>query len=172
MLDADIRSGTATILIDQKNALIMDDPWDPNNWESMLAQQDAREHRIYLHNSAQEWAIVDPIDYQWALQWCWCAKREPLGNAYARRAVGENANGMRLRTYTVYLHVAIMKRTGRRRPSKFHNMVDHRNGKSLDCRRANLRYATCTMNRHNRYLASSSDLIEDAIDGITVDVPF
>lgn len=137
------------------------DIWDPNNWPALFAQREP--FRVYGHANLGIWAEVDYVDYIWATRWCWCVKRDPNGAAYLRRAVGENVNGQRLRTYTVYLHVAIMKRTHKRRPTRNHFLVDHRDGNTLNCRRENLRWATPSMNSRNRWAQRPRDLIEDAV---------
>lgn len=140
------------------------DPWDPNNWDTLHLRELQREHRIYLDDRGAEYAIVDPIDYQWAVQWRWNALRDKSGNVYARRAVSETVGGVRLRTSTAYLHVEIQKRTKKQRPSRFHVLVDHRNGKSLDCRRSNLRWATPSMNTRNQWGRTPRDLADDGTE--------
>lgn len=137
------------------------DPFDPRTWDELLAKQAAEVNHVYLDDRLTHAALIDPIDYEWAHQWRWCAKRDPTGSIYARRAVGENAHGSRLRTFTVYLHVQIMRRTKKRRPSARHVLVDHRNGNSLDCRRKNLRWATPSMNGRNRFAYAPSCLVDD-----------
>jgi hypothetical protein len=125
--------------------LMRSDPFDPNTW-----QPTDHEFRIYGDDNAQTWAVVDENDYHWAVQWRWCWKRSPCGKRYLRRAVGENSNGLRLRTFTLYLHVEIMKRTSKP-PTGDHKLVDHRNGNSHDNRRRNLRWATYSMNSKNLF---------------------
>jgi HNH endonuclease len=137
--------------------LSLSDPFDPNTWAPST-----HEFRIYGDNNAQTWAIVDEEDYHYFAQWRWNWKRSPRGKLYLRRAVGENANGLRLRTFTLYLHVEIQKRTGRLPPTKSHTLVDHRNGNSTDNRRCNLRWVTPSMNNKNLFGQYAGDLIEDA----------
>jgi len=122
---------------------------DPNTWDILL--HDDREYRIYLDDRAELYATVSQEDYQWAIQWRWCAKKDPSGKIYARRAVGENANGQRLRTCTVYLHIEIMRRMKKRKQSPLQCLVDHRNGRSLDCCRINLRWASYQQNNWNLF---------------------
>lgn len=136
------------------------DPWDPNNWDAIFAAEDARECRLYLDNDGRRFVFISAIDYQWATRWRWCAKRDPNGSIYARRAVGESAFGSRLRTYTVYLHIEIMKRMKRRKPTPRHRLTDHRDGDTCNDRRENLRWATCAMNSWNRWGLRPVDLIE------------
>lgn len=109
------------------------------------------DHRIYGNDHGSVWASVSEEDYQWAIKWRWCPKRSPCGKLYLRRAVGENANNQRLRTYTLYLHVEILKRKGDEPASEHHNLVDHLDGDSLNCRRDNLRWATRVQNNRNRF---------------------
>lgn len=136
------------------------DPWNPNNWDTMFAAEDSREVVLYLDDDGRDLVLISAIDYQWATSWRWCAKRDPNGNIYARRAVGENAFGSRLRTFTLYLHIEIMKRMKRRKPTPRHKLVDHRDGNSCNNQRRNLRWATHSMNNWNRGGARSVDLIE------------
>jgi hypothetical protein len=131
------------------------DPWDPNTW-----QPTDHEFRIYGDDQAQTWAVVDEIDYHWAIQWRWNWKRSPCGKMYLRRAVGENANGQRLRTYTLYLHVEILKRTGVQPPSPLHTIADHRDSNSHNNRRNNLRWLTPKQNGRNRFGRHATDLFE------------
>lgn len=111
---------------------------------------DDHEHRIYGDDRASMWAVVDELDYWYFSRWRWCP-RQWKNKIHLRRAVGESSNGQRLRTYSLYLHVEIMKRTGIAPASNLHCLVDHKNGDSLDCRRSNLRWATRTENNRNRF---------------------
>jgi hypothetical protein len=117
--------------------------------------------RIYGDDRGELCAFVDAIDYQWAVQWIWSPKWSRGGRKfYLRRNVQEQlgpdyecpVTGRRLRNRvqrTLFLHVAIMKRTGIEPPSPEHTMVDHRDSDSLNCRRGNLRWATPSMNAKN-----------------------
>lgn len=140
----------------------LNDEFDPTTW-----LPDTHEYRIYLDERCTRWAIVDQVDYQWALQYRWCINKkknrdDPLKfKEYARRAVGENHQGVRIKTITLYLHVEIMKRAQPKPPSKRHLLVDHRNGIELDCRRENLRWATHSMNVRNRLGQYPRDLHEN-----------
>ena len=120
------------------------DPFDPNNWEP-----DTHEYHIYADDMAQLWAVVDEVDYAWAIQWRWHPVRTHGGRIYLRRAVTEYSNGTRLRNITLYLHVEIHKRIGVQPPTDRHTLVDHRDGDGLNCRRLNLRWATRAFNRRN-----------------------
>jgi len=81
-------------------------------------------------------AIVDSEDYERAMQYSWVMvpKRRRL---YARR---EWRIGNRLRRYE-YLHSFIMRSR---------EQIDHRNLDGLDCRKANLRFATAQQNAANK----------------------
>ena len=122
----------------------------PSIWETDPDQ----ERRIYGDNRCSVWAIVDEEDYHWAVQWLWSPK---LSRGKAKRKVYLYRN---YRQASIYLHVLIMERTGIVRPSASHVVVDHRNGNSLDCRRANLRWATRSMNRLNINGSHPHDLID------------
>lgn len=116
--------------------------WDPNTWG-----REPHEFRIYGDNRAKLWAVVDEEDYHFFIKWLWNPKICRYGKIYLRRThyFGEGRGG---RQVTFYLHIEIMKRTGILQPSPLHNIVDHRNGHELDCRRRNLRWATPRMNGH------------------------
>lgn len=111
--------------------------WDPNTWAL-----DTPERFVYGDDLAQIAASVDDIDYQWAIRHRWTVKHSRGNKMYLRRAVGESSGGVRLRTFTLYLHVEIMKRTGVFPASERHTIVDHKDGNSLNCKRDNLRWAT------------------------------
>lgn len=133
------------------------DTFDPNTWGIV-----PYEYRVYLDNNAQQWAIVDEIDYQWAIEYRWNIKRCRYFKEYARRAISTyHEDGTRKGSQTYYLHIEIMKRTGKIPPTAFHKIVDHRNGNSLDCRRHNLRWATPRMNAMNICGQMAYDLVED-----------
>lgn len=130
------------------------------------------EHRIYGDDRASIWAMVDEEDYQWALRWLWSPKwSKNKKNVYLRRNVqtthGEadrdqqTGKRVQIRTQqTLFLHIAIMRRTGIEPPSPLHIIVDHRNSDGLDCRRRNLRWATHSMNSLNINGAYAHDLVE------------
>lgn len=113
--------------------------------------------RIYGDDRALIWALVSPEDYQWALQWRWSPIRRPGRQVYLRRnaeppTMRLAGSGIVVRgaQSTVYLHVEIMKRTGRPAPCGEHKLVDHRDLDSLNCTRHNLRWATYSINNRNR----------------------
>jgi len=85
-----------------------------------------------------KWTIVDAEDFYRLNNFHWYAGGS--GDIYyAARIVRTKARRIR----TVYLHREVMKaRKGR--------IVDHKNGDSLDNRRANLRLATSAQNLRNR----------------------
>lgn len=123
------------------------DPWDPNDRPLLPAH----ELRVYADDRASLWAVVDDVDYQWAIQWLWNPKASH-GTFYLKRNVGTARTPL-------YLHVAIMNRVCPP-PSIQHRKVDHRNGNTLDCRRHNLRWATDAMNARNIKGCSPYDLDE------------
>jgi hypothetical protein len=91
--------------------------------------------RIYLGEG--EWTIVEPQDYYWLNSFKWMV----YGNrnkfyVVRNKIVAPNT------TRSVYMHRLMMNP-----PPGL--LVDHRNGDSLDNRRANLRLATCSQNVQN-----------------------
>jgi len=82
-------------------------------------------------------AIVDDADYEWLMQWKWCAANF-RGKFYAIRAVNE-----KLKRTTIQMHRQIMDT-----PPGME--TDHINGNSLDNRRENLRVCTVSQNQMNR----------------------
>jgi hypothetical protein len=84
------------------------------------------------------WTILDQTDYYRFGNIKWCLGRHKT-KLYATGGIRNKKGGAR----TVYLHREIMKPPKRR-------VVDHRNGDSLDNRRANLRLATHAQNMQNR----------------------
>lgn len=115
--------------------------------------------RIYGDAALSIWALVDPIDYAWASQWCWCPIVRPGRKVYLRRAAGgtrrmcgedEGRYQIRDKVETVYLHVEIMKRTDIPPPCPEHKLCDHRDLDTLNNCRHNLRWATYSMNNRNR----------------------
>lgn len=131
------------------------DPFDPNNWNLEPAVLP-----IYGDAQASLFALVDEVDYQWATQWLWHHKwSRGRRKVYICRQLTERLGGVRFNS-TLMLHVEIQKRTGIAPPSPAHTLVDHRDGKSLNCRRHNLRWATPGMNRLNIGGEYGTDLIE------------
>lgn len=140
---------------------LIDDMWDPNNWD--LTPSD---RYIYGDDMARSWAVIDEVDYPWVSKHLWCpiimrSRRNPSKfKIYMRRAVGENAHGKRLRTYTLYLHREILKLSDPNPPTPRHIIADHRDGETMNCRRSNLRWATHSMNSINRFGSHPHDLVD------------
>lgn len=120
---------------------------DPNTWDCW---QLPAPHYIYGDNMAQTWAMVDDVDYQWAIQWLWHINEPAPGRKGRKRYMCRNTSNGRRWGPKLYLHVEIKKRTGRAPPSELHTQVDHKNGNELDCRRANLIWATVKQNAKTR----------------------
>jgi hypothetical protein len=94
--------------------------------------------RICLGDS--EFTILDPKDYYLYSYFKWTACGRNDDSLYAARILRKTEFG---RIKYAYLHREIMN------PPKG-LLVDHKNGDSLDNRRANLRLATHSQNIHNR----------------------
>jgi hypothetical protein len=88
-------------------------------------------------------AIIDADVYDWASGWHWYARYDSgTKSFYATR------NGRSGEPRTILLHRQILGEPGQR--------VDHWNGNSLDCRRANLRPCTSSQNQANSRLRSDN----------------
>jgi hypothetical protein len=82
-------------------------------------------------------AIVDDEDYERVSQFKWCAMNTYGDKWYAARGIGKKAGQ---KNKTIYLHRFILDVP----------LVDHIDGDSLNCRRANLREVTPKQNSWNR----------------------
>lgn len=120
------------------------DPWDPNYWPGPQVC------RLYLDNRLESFLVLDDVDFWWACRWRWHVNK-PHKNRYGRKqyAVRSPGSGGNYKP-KIYLHVAIMGRTGILPPSPEHVFVDHIDGNEFNCCRANLRWATAVMNNRNR----------------------
>lgn len=149
------------------------DFFDPTAW-----QHDQHECRVYADDYANNYAIVDQIDYQYLIQWRWklSVSRRHAGTkkrkAYLARAVPtiigkdyKDANGKRQQqriTSTVYLHQVVMDRAGKEKPKTNKKLIiDHADGDGFNCRRENLRWATISFNNKNIYGSHQRMLIEE-----------
>jgi hypothetical protein len=125
------------------------DRWHPLDPSLVLCPSD-HEHRVYADDQAALWVVVDAEDYshfsRWRWQPCWDRTGRKL---YLRRTVAGRH---------IYLHKEILRRAKGEPPTPGHHIADHRNGMERDCRRANLRWATVSMNRRNRYGAAMQEL--------------
>jgi hypothetical protein len=83
-------------------------------------------------------ALIDPEDWKLAAI-PWRAQRSHTGDFYAVRAV---SLGKDQKTRMLYLHREVLQ-------APENVQVDHKNGNTLDCRRANLRPATHKQNLQN-----------------------
>ncbi len=101
---------------------------------------------IYLNNRGESIpCVIDDVDYQWASRWRWQAHwSKQKSKVYARRNVL-----IKKRTVGIYLHKEICLRTHGLPPTEKHIIGDHKDGKTLNCRRDNLRWATPSQNRLN-----------------------
>jgi hypothetical protein len=111
----------------------------------------------YLSLSAR-WdihALLDRQDYEWAKRHTWChtygsGKYLTLPNGVR---VIERPNHIYARTtidgVTVWLHRLVLGRAAGP-PRYVRALGDHLNGRTLDCRRKNLRWATHRMNSRNK----------------------
>ena len=145
------------------------DPFDPNNWEPS-----DHEHRIYADESLEIYAVVDWVDYIYLCRFKWSVhvtrvhrgdKSTARHQLYLRRSVtefwapdgepyesplsGKIVRNRHRTTRTLFLHQEVMERKGDVPPSSDHNIIDHEDRDSLNCRRSNLRWLTVLDNRQN-----------------------
>lgn len=146
------------------------DFFDPTTWKF-----EEHEHRIYADDFANDYAVVDFVDYQYLIQWCWKLKKSRASKGTKKPKVylarsdseflgpDEYIDGKRIRnriTRTIYLHTVVMERTGIPKPkTNQHLIVDHADGDSFNCRRSNLRWATLSFNARNRFGCLAQELI-------------
>jgi len=81
-------------------------------------------------------ALVDDEDFEYLNQWKWCAHETKYGS-YAKRTTGKNP------TKSFRMHRVILG-------AKKGELVDHRNHKTLDNRRENIRICTKSQNCQNQ----------------------
>lgn len=151
------------MLITLKSDIIdPNDFFDPRNWK------EPEPCRIYLTDDLELFALVDAVDYPALCKYRWSSLgrqwKQGQKHDYARRSQSEfhapdgpmyesPITGKMVRNRhriqrTVFLHHVIAERAGLIKPTPKH-LLDHRNGKPLDCRRKNLRWATRRFNMLN-----------------------
>lgn len=139
------------------------DFFDPNTWQ----QDHQHEYRIYADDYANQYAIVDEIDYSYLVQWRWKLKKSKTTTGskqpkiYLARTGHEGTAESRICS-TIFLHTVVIERKGDPKPDTNQKIiVDHANGDGFDCRRKNLRYATISFNRRNINGCHEHTLIEE-----------
>lgn len=120
--------------------------------------QPLNEEYRYIALTKDQVAIVDASDYEWLMQWNWCATWQ-RDRFYAMR-VGPRIKGKTRKT--IFMHRQILGlESGDPREG------DHREpSQTLDNRRNNLRIATHTQNLHN---ARKSKLNTSGYKGVSYD---
>jgi hypothetical protein len=107
----------------------------------------AAPRRIYLDKNCEVFALVSPEDYEWATQWRWgWVWDRTKTKRYARRTP-RGAGGV---SQTIWLHKAVLNRSGKVQLTEAHTIGDHQDGESLNDQRSNLEWATVSQNRRNR----------------------
>lgn len=135
--------------------------FDPRTWPPVDDAPDNPRY-ISLSNRIDSYCIVDDIDYQYLRHYNWCHTYgsgsynengviDRPNHIYARRSVTvpdpTAKNGKR--KSNLWMHKVICARAYGL-PEPGFNIGDHINGNTLDNRRANLRWATRSMNARNK----------------------
>lgn len=106
------------------------------------------EFRIYADDMAQVWAVVDEVDYHWAIRWKWhINKPHPRRNGKKQYFCRSNGSGGRRRGSRIYLHIEIMKRAEIHKPDVEHIYGGHLDDNEWNCKRDNLAWITPRKNR-------------------------
>lgn len=103
---------------------------------------------IVLSYRQEVWTLVDATDYGWLVETSWNVwwSGRARWQLYAKRNTGTARD-------TVRMHREILQRVDPRSPAELLGLHgDHRNGQTLDNRRANLRWLTPEENRANTHL--------------------
>lgn len=88
--------------------------------------------------------VLDPEDYAHFRKWKWQVTLNSRGNkAYATRMTSSGSRGSNVK---IYLHKAVLERSGKKPPTAKHIIGDHQDGDSLNNRRDNLEWATVSEN--------------------------
>ena len=104
---------------------------------------------LYLGRKAEIECLVSDGDYDFLVQWLWSRSKRNRGDMmYAKRTKTVRRNGVRV-SKAEYVHHVVLRRAGKRRPSKKHT-ADRINRKKLDCQRHNLRWATKRQQEANK----------------------
>lgn len=148
-------------------ARVIDDIWDPNTWNT------SHEHRIYVDEHLQHYAVVDANIYPHLVQWLWSIhnrkRYERTGALYLRRTLttfhapdsgsyespihGYTVRNRNRTAFTRFLHVEVLLWNKVPQPTPEHTEGDHINRQPWDCRLRNLRWAT----RREQVLNSSAN---------------
>jgi hypothetical protein len=113
-----------------------------------LEVERALARRVYLcpHDDSV-FCLVSPEDYEWAMQWKW----QFTWDRHKRKRYATRSTTLPGRKrIKVYMHKAILNRSGKIQPSEKHTIGDHQDGDSLLNVRGNLEWATPSMNAINR----------------------
>lgn len=115
-----------------------------------------RRAHIYLGGDDRFFAIVDQIDYDFISERRWCLHHAGLWYASRTNYIKGGTRKRQLRV-RVYVHREVMARA-EPAPTLLNQwgkeitpLVDHINGRSLDCRRENLRWASYLENNTNTH---------------------
>jgi len=120
------------------------DPFDPTTWDEAPGFI-----KLYLTpERAEQFVMVDAIDYGWLSQWTWQLHFNQKGKPYPARQYGSWRYNTRMR---VYLHRAVLEQAVGPPPDDKRILADHINGDVFNARRENLRWVTRSENARNTY---------------------
>jgi hypothetical protein len=114
-------------------------------------------------------AIISAIDYEWAMQFKWCASEQSRSGSGLYYAVRRTSRKLHPegKQKKVWLHVEIMKRVLGVTELPAGYVPDHGQGGTLDCRRENL---TLTDSHQNKINALAKTYRQWASDGNFYDI--
>jgi hypothetical protein len=123
--------------------------------------------RIWLSEREPIWALVDAVDFEWLSANIWnvsWGSRTPW-QKYGKRNIGRSRATLRM-----HREIMIVAEPQDDLFVSTHH-VDHRNGQTLDNRRANLRWVTNKQNSNNRTLRARIPALEEIVSGLLASLP-